>query len=113
MCMIFSTCGVKPACPLLSLVQLVLALLFVCVSDLFCLCSPSLTVHTSSSTRENNGALHCVPVGEHEYVCVPALIFFNSVPLSLFQSYIFTDGEDKELRMRTGRMLNISHRKKE
>ena len=96
----------KRARPPLSLVQLVLALLFVCVSYLFCLCSPSLTVHTSSSTRENNGALHCVPVGEYKCVCVPALTFFNSVPLSLFQTYIFTDGEDKELRMRTGQMLN-------
>lgn len=47
---------------------------------------PLATAHVSSSTRENNGALHCVPVGEHE--CVRMCACANSVSLSVSDIHI-------------------------
>lgn len=44
-------------------------------------------------------------------VCVLAGTFVT-VCLCLFQTYIFTDGEDKELQMRTGKNLSSCHSKK-
>ena len=82
------------------------------LSFLSSLWSLSCSVHTRPHQAEGQWSTSLCPsrrVWVWVCVCVCVCLHCLTVSLCLFQTYIFTDGEDKELRMRTGKKLDTSH----